>query len=58
MGKDSALFKELVAGSLTVLQWVFGQYKLDLVVSFLFVGGRAQGWESGPDQDALCEIPK
>lgn len=38
VGKDSVLFKELVTGSLTVLQWVFEQYKLDLVVSFLFVG--------------------
>jgi hypothetical protein len=36
VGKDSVFFKELYTGGLIMLQWIYGQPKLDLVYFLLW----------------------
>lgn len=49
MGKDSVIFKGLSKGSLTMLQWIYGQHKLDLIFfsfsSSFLRGRRSRVWE-------------
>lgn len=65
--KDSLLLKGLATCSLSMLWWVYEQYKLDLFKKkFLGVQGGDQkgeglelgGLRSQGDQGILCEIPK
>lgn len=66
MGKDS-IFKGLATGSLTTLQCIYGQHKLDLVCFFFLLlvrGGHKsgmvglEGLRNECDWDALYEIAK
>lgn len=36
--QDSVFFKELATGTLTLIRGVDGQYKMDFLVSFFFLG--------------------
>lgn len=66
--KNSVFSKAEATGSFTVIHWVYGQPKLDLVIFFssLFFKGRSQALRvdlegrlgSEYDQGALYEIPK
>ena len=67
-GPDSLFFKMLGTGSLTTVQWLYGQHKLDWVVFFFFnlffEGGDHNNWgtemegvESKGDQVHYVKLP-